>query len=107
MQACIGHGIEFSAMKPERSNYRVIKTLAPTDRGAIDLARSYGDALVCVRHRSDAKGKVRHVTVELLVRSSPIRPRSTRMVWLRIQPHERTVLSMVKIVGADRKLSHF
>lgn len=84
---------------PERTNYRVVKTLAPTDRGAIELARHYGDALICVRHRTDARGKFRHTTVELLVDTTPIRPRPVRWVWVRVEPGERTLLATVKAAG--------
>lgn len=86
-------------MKAERSTYRVIKTLAPTDRGAIELARRYGDALVCVRHRTDAKGKVRHTTVELLVSSQPIRSRSAKLVYLKTLTHERALHAVIKAAG--------
>ena len=86
-------------MKTERNSHRVIKTLAPSDRGAIELARRYGDALICVRHRTDTKGKVRHTTVELLVSSEPIRKRAVKMVYLRTQPHERTLHSVIKAAG--------
>jgi hypothetical protein len=82
-----------------RSTYRVIKTLAPGDRGAIELARQYGDTLVCVRHRTDAKGKVRHTTVELLVSSEPIRSRNAKLVFLQTQPNERSVHSVIKAAG--------
>jgi len=86
-------------MKTERNSYRVIKTLAPTDRGAIELARQYGDSLVCVRHRTDKKGKVRHTTIELLVSSEPIKARAPKMVYLRTEPHERTLHSVIKAAG--------
>ena len=87
-------------MKTERTTHRVLKTLAPTDRGAIELARRYGEALVCVRHRTDAKGKIRHTTVELVVQSAPIRPRSITMVYVKIEPHEQALHSVVKAAGA-------
>lgn len=86
-------------MTTERRSLRVIKTLAPRDRGAIELARRYGEALICVRHRTDPKGKVRHTTVELLVTSEPIRSRTAKMVWLKTQPQERTVHDMIKAAG--------
>jgi hypothetical protein len=88
-------------MKTERSTHRVIKTLSPSDRGAIELARRYGDALICVRHRTDAKGKVRHTTVELLVSSEPIRSRAPKLVYVRTQPHERSVHSVIKASGGS------
>ncbi len=86
-------------MPTERSTYRVVKTLAPTDRGAIALARHYGDALVCVRHRTDAKGKFRHTTVELLVETTPIRPRNQAMVHVRTEPHEQALNAVIKSAG--------
>jgi hypothetical protein len=86
-------------MKTERTTHRVVKTLAPTDRGAIELAHRYGAALVCVRHRTDAKGKVRHTTVELVVDSSPIRPRAVKLVLVKLEPHERALQSVVKAAG--------
>jgi hypothetical protein len=86
-------------MKTERTNYRVIKTLAPTDRGALEFARKYGNALVCVRHRTDAKGKIRHTTVELVIQRAPIRPRSVKLVYLKVEPHERTLNDVIKAAG--------
>lgn len=86
-------------MRSERSTYRVVKTLAPSDRGAITLAQHYGEALVCVRHRTDAKGKFRHITVELLVESVPIRPRNLAMVQVRTEPHERALQAVIKAAG--------
>lgn len=86
-------------LKAERSQHRVIKTLAPTDRGALELARRYGDALVCVRHRTDSKGKVRHTTVELLISSEPIRPRSVKMVLVKTHPGERDLHGMIRAAG--------
>lgn len=86
-------------MKTERSTHRVIKTLAPGDRGAVELARHYGDALVCVRHRTDAKGKIRHTTVELVVQRTPIRARSAKMVFIQVEPHERSLHSVLKAAG--------
>jgi hypothetical protein len=52
-----------------------------------------------VRHRTDAKGKVRHTTVELLVESTPIRPRRIMMVFLKIEPNEHALRAMVKTAG--------
>ena len=83
----------------ERTTHRVVKTLAPTDRGAIELARHYGDALICVRHRTDAKGKLRHTTVELLVGTTPIRPRPLKWVCIRLEPSERSLHAVVKASG--------
>lgn len=88
-----------AAMEAERTKHRVVKTLAPTDRGAIELAQHYGEALICVRHRTDVKGKVRHTTVELLVQSTPIKARAVKMVLVKVEPHERTLHSLIKAAG--------
>ncbi len=95
-----------TTMKAEQVNYRVIKTLRPTDRGALSLAQRYGSALVCVRHRTDGKGKFRHTTVELLIESTPIRPRAIKLVNVRTAPHERDLNAMIKTAGGiwDYKL---
>jgi hypothetical protein len=77
----------------------VIKTLAPTDRGAKALAQRYGERLICVRYRTDAKGKIRHTTVELLVSSAPIRAQERHWVHIRVKPQERAVHEMVKLAG--------
>ena len=36
---------------------RVVKKLAPTNRGAIRLHEQFGKTLICVRHRVDAQAK--------------------------------------------------
>jgi hypothetical protein len=51
---------------------RVVKKFAPTQAGALKLARRYGAALVCVRHRHDLEGNTRFTTVELVVEQVPI-----------------------------------
>ncbi len=92
-------GIRKAPGTQPRERHRVAKTLAPDDRGARRYAERYGEALVCVRHRTDARGKVRHVTVELLVDSQPIRPRNVRIVALRIEPRHRALHAMVEAAG--------
>jgi hypothetical protein len=86
-------------MPADRTRYRVVKTLSPTDRGAIGLAQHYGDALVCVRHRTDAKGKVRHTTVELLIQSTPIQPRTTQMVLVKVPSHQQPLHAVIQAAG--------
>lgn len=84
-----------------RDRFRVLKTLRPDDRGALALARRYGDALICVRHRADARGKVRHVTVELLIDSVPIQARARPMVHLRVGHGERSLSAMLRAAGGS------
>lgn len=81
--------------------WRVSKTLMPSDRGAIELARRYGDQLVCVRHRMNARGTVRHVTVELVVASLPVRPRRRRLVGIRLAPQERDLRALIQAAGGE------
>lgn len=63
---------------------RVIKKLAPGQRGAVALSRQHGDALVCVRHRQDEAGAFRYTTVELLVACQPIAARNNQAVGIRV-----------------------
>jgi hypothetical protein len=86
--------------KADRATLRVAKTLAPSDRGAKGLAERYGRTLVCVRHRVDAEGKYRFITVEILVDRKPIKPRSDKIVSVRIGFHERSLQSLVRTAGA-------
>jgi hypothetical protein len=79
---------------------RVVKKLAPDQPGALKLAQKYGDALICVRHRIDSTGQVRTTTVELRVDQAPIRPRSDRIVGVRIDYAERALQIAAKAAGA-------
>lgn len=87
-------------MKNEATNLKVLKRLAPSQPGAIKLARMYGDSLVCVRHRTDPEGKSRITTVELIVERTPIRPRTDKVVGVRINYGEPELQSVVKAAGA-------
>jgi hypothetical protein len=79
---------------------RVVKRLAVSSRGAIKLARQFGDDLVCVRHRVDPEGRFRYTTVELLVDRAPIQPRVETMVAVRIDGKDRALQRVVKAAGA-------
>lgn len=46
---------------------RVIKKLQPPQKGSQHWERQYGDALVCVRYREDARRGFRYTTVEVVV----------------------------------------
>lgn len=50
----------------------VVKRLSASQPGALKLARRFGDALVCVRHRHDPQGRYRYTTVELVVDEAPV-----------------------------------
>lgn len=45
----------------------VIKKLPPPQKGSQHWERQYGDALVCVRYREDARKGLRYTTVEIVV----------------------------------------
>ena len=47
--------------------------LKPGQRGTKLLTEKYGDALLCVRYRTDEKRGVRLKTVELIVEEKPLR----------------------------------
>ncbi|BDV42288.1 hypothetical protein GURASL_12110 [Geotalea uraniireducens] len=47
--------------------------LKPGQKGTQRLVEQYGDALLCVRYRCDAKRGVRLKTVELIVEERPAR----------------------------------
>lgn len=84
----------------EAATLRVVKKLPISSKGAIKLAQQFGEPLVCVRHRVDAKGSFRYTTVELLVDKAPIRPRVETMVSVRIDPGEATLQQIVRAAGA-------
>lgn len=84
----------------EAAKLRITKKLAPDSRGAIKLSRQFGAALVCVRHRVDAKAEIRYTTVELLVDKTPIQPRIEHFVAIRIGPREYPLQTVVRAAGA-------
>jgi hypothetical protein len=79
---------------------RVVKKLSPTNRGAIKLHEQFGEALICVRHRVDAKAKIRFTTVELLVARAAIKTRSEKLVEVKIDWEEHSLREIVKQAGA-------
>jgi hypothetical protein len=82
------------------SKLRVTKKLATTNRGAIKLAQQFGDALVCVRHRTDSEARFRYTTVELLVDKAEMQPRQSKMVNIRVNPKEYGLRTVVRAAGA-------
>lgn len=87
-------------MPSRKSDLRVTKTLGPDQPGALRLARQYGDALLCVRYRQDSRGVNRFTTVELIVDSAPLAPKSTRVVGVRIQFGEEGLRIRARNAGA-------
>ena len=87
-------------MNTDATKLKVLKKLAPDQAGAKKLAQKYGDALVCVRHRTDPGGRIRYTTVELLVERAPIKPRIDRIVGVKIEYNERALQAAVRAAGA-------
>ncbi|MEW6707831.1 MAG: hypothetical protein AB1430_23550 [Pseudomonadota bacterium] len=86
---------------PALSSLRVAKTYSPDQNGAKRFARRYGDQLVCVRHRLNESGTVRHTTVELLVESTPVASRMRSLVAIRIPPTDRATRTVLLACGAQ------
>ncbi len=86
---------------PSLSSLRVVKTYSPDRNGAKRFARRYGEQLVCVRHRHNETGTVRHTTIELLVESTPVVPRARSLIALRISPGDRATRTLLIASGAQ------
>ena len=89
-------------VKPKQpdTNLRVIKKLAANARGAKALTAEYGDKLLCVRHRIDATGAKRLVTVELVVSEKLIARRPGPTVDVAIKVQEKAIQAKLKAAGA-------
>ena len=81
---------------------RIVKTFKPLQPGTLKLVERYGAALVCTRHREDAAGTTRTVTVELVVETGATRRRlqDGQTVDVRIEWREATLRSRAKTLGA-------
>ena len=82
-------------------------TLRPGQKGTRKLVERFGDRLICVRYRYDADAGRRYTTVELVVSSSPWRPkariprrRDDDIVAVRIAYHEVDLRVRAKRLGA-------
>jgi len=82
------------------ASLRVAKTYAPGQDGAKRFAKRYGSQLVCVRHRLDACGTMRHTTVELLIESTPITTRARSLVAIRIPAADQPTRQLLIACGA-------
>jgi hypothetical protein len=82
------------------AKFKVLKKLAPASPGAIKLAVRYGEALVCVRHRTDPARQTRVTTVELVVDTAPIQHRSEALVAVRLGWGQRALRAAALAEGA-------
>jgi hypothetical protein len=81
-------------------------TLQPGQRGTKRLVEQYGEQLVCVRYRYDARRKRRFTTVELIVAEQPWQakpkpPAPPRLVLIRLARGERDLQRRVKAAGGE------
>jgi len=88
-------------------------SLMPGQNGTKKLLATYGERLVCVRYRYDAKREVRHKTVELIVETTPWYPRARNarrrpedMVAVRIAYNETELRERIKRVGGIWRPHH-
>jgi len=82
------------------ASLKVAKKFAPGQKGTLMLARRYGPALVCVRHRHDTATGHRYTTVELVVDSAPIRGWEDQTVGVRIGYYEKSAQARARAQGA-------
>lgn len=86
--------------RTDAGRYKVVKKLKHWQPGAVKLADRYGDALVCVRHRVDASGRIRATTVELVVERAWVKPRGDAMVAVRLRIGEQHLRVAAMAEGA-------
>ena len=83
---------------------KIRSRLSPGQKGTKKFVEKYGDALVCVRYRYDAKNCKQYKTVEIIVSESewtppPARFPDSTMVALKIGLKETDLQEKVKAVG--------
>ena len=84
----------------EGHNWAVSKTMQIHARGAIKLARKFGDALVCVRYRLSPDGAERMTTVELVVDRDTVQSKANPPVAVKIYPSESKLRAQAQAKGA-------
>lgn len=83
-----------------QTTHRVIKKIAANQRGAKSLTAEFGDRLICVRHRIDATGTKRIVSVELIVSEKVIARRPGPTVDVALRVFEKDLQTKLKAAGA-------
>ena len=87
--------------KDNLAQLRVAKTYSPDQNGAKRFALRYGDDLVCVRHRLNETGTVRHTTVELRVETTPVVSRARSIIAVRIAATDKNTRTVLLACGAQ------
>ena len=80
--------------------WRVAKTIKPSERGAIKLARLHGNELLCVRYRENPDGTERLTTIELVVERAVIQKRDDPVVSFKLTQDEVGLRRLVMAKGA-------
>jgi hypothetical protein len=80
--------------------WRVGKTMQPDEKGAIKLARKYGQSLICVRYRLSNDGSERITTVELEVDRVGVQKRANPDVSVKIYASETDLRMKARAKGA-------
>jgi len=92
-------------------------TLRPGQKGTKDLAKKYGDRLVCVRYKYDKQTRRRYTTVELIEKeiapdSAPTAPPAPetmspeQRLGIRVEYWENDVREKVKAAGGIWRPRH-
>ena len=74
--------------------------MQPDARGAMKLARKYGQTLLCVRYRLSPDGKQRMTTVELEFERVPVQKKVNPAVSVKIYASEKELAAKAKAKGA-------
>ena len=82
------------------ASWRVAKKIKPNERGAIKIARNYGNELLCVRYRENPDGTERLTTVELVLERVMIQKRYDPIVSFKIKPEEVELRLVAQSKGA-------
>jgi len=82
---------------------RVTKKLQPPQSGSQRWERRFGNALVCVRYRDDARAGLRYTTVELIVETRRVDRQSHTLVLVPISAFNESKRQRAIALGAKWK----
>lgn len=82
---------------------RVTKKLQPPQGGSLRWERRFGDALVCVRYRDDARSGIRYTTVELIVETRQVERQPNTLVLIPINAFNASKRQRAIELGAKWK----
>lgn len=82
---------------------RITKKLHPPQSGSQRWERRFGNALVCVRYRHDARAGIRYTTVELIVETRPVDRQPHTLVLVPISAFNESKRQRAIALGAKWK----